>query len=354
MDIVLDTDKINNLRQEIKDTLELNNVDIPEEIKISTMTLEAKLNTQFYPGNIKKYVKDSADIRVIQKKKPKNKKVKKTNNKNRQSDAFLNQITVSIRVSNKKNPVSVKIFNSGTLHLTGCVCIDNLFEAVYKLCIECRKEVAVIDKKGKIRPIKFAEDTNKLRVENLFGFKVDMINCIFVVPFKIDRPKLQVLLKVEGYNSTYDSNGHAGVRIKYVNDNKKITIFVFESGSIIIIMGNQGFRRINEVYNFIYKYLLDNYDKIIKNDDIANTSILKYLEENNQFIERDSLTTKSMTDSSATNKTIKATKAVKTMNTYEDNSKQSSKNLAAEIKTKIKKLINIEDIENAINKKTVK
>ncbi len=281
--MILDTEKIDQLRLVIRTTLELNNVDIPEDIKISTMTLEAKLNTRFYPWNIYRYIRRSDDG-IIVVKENRDKKNKKAKNKNKQSEVFLNQVTLSIMVSKKKKPVSVKIFNSGTIHFTGCVCADDLLESVYKLCLECRRYVAVIDKNGKIKDIKFAKDTEMLRVENLFDFKVDMINCIFVVPFKIDRPKLQVLLKSDGYNATYDSNGHAGVRIKYVSIKKKITIFVFESGSIIIILGNQGFKKINEVYGFIYKYLLENYDVIAKNDEFANSSILKCLEneKNNQ------------------------------------------------------------------------
>lgn len=309
--MLFDTSKIEKLRTDIKNTLELNNVDIPEEIKISTMTLEAKLNTRFFPWNIYRYIKKSEDGIVGVVKENRNKKDKKkkkaeklaedmdadyaenakTNrtkdkktkkSKNKQSEVFLNQVTVSIKVSNKEKPVSVKIFNSGTVHFTGCVCVDNLLEAAYKLCIECQREVAVMGKDGKVKDVKFAEDVNELRVENLYDFKVDMINCIFVVPFNVDRPKLQVLLKADGYNASYDSNGHAGVKVKYVSTGKKITIFVFESGSIIIILGNQGFNRINEIHNFIYKYLLENYESIVKDDGITVSSILRHIEKDKQ------------------------------------------------------------------------
>lgn len=280
----LNTIEINELRRRIVDTLELNNVDIPEDIKISTMTLEAKLNTRFYPWNIYKYIKKSENgiVKIVKENRNKNKKTRKTKNKNKQSDVFLNQVTISIQVSGKVRPVSVKIFNSGTMHFTGCICVDNMLEAVYKLCVECRKCRAVVTKSGKIKEIEFAEDINELTIEKLFGFKVDMINCIFKVPFKIDRPKLQVLMKADGHNAIYDSNGHAGVKIRYVSANKKITIFVFESGSIIIILGNQGFGKINDVYMFVYKYLLTNYESIVKNDDLTNSSILKYLEKEKQ------------------------------------------------------------------------
>ena len=54
-------------------------------------------------------------------------------------------------------------------------------------------------------------------------------------------------------------------------------MLVFEQGSIIIILGKQGFKRINEMYNFIYKYLLENYSNIVKNDNIAWEIINNYI-----------------------------------------------------------------------------
>lgn len=313
--MILDTEKIELLRNNIKNALELNNVDIPEDIKISTMTLEAKMTTKFNPWNIFKYIRRSPDgiVSVVSENRNKKEKQQKkaavakaiaaqigedyrdtaranmalskkkqVESKNKQSEKFLNQVTVNIKVSNKLKPVSVKVFNNGTVHFTGCVCVDNLLEAIYKLCLECRREVGIMTPEGKIEDIEFAEDVNKLCVENLYDFKVDMINCIFTIPFCIDRPKLQVLLKADGYKASYDSNGHAGVKIKYACTDKKVTIFTFEAGSIIIILGKQGFNRINEIYCFIYKYLLENYESIVKNDDITTSSILKYIEIDNQ------------------------------------------------------------------------
>src|SRR5580692_9141669 len=78
--MIFDTEKLDRLRQDIKHALELDNADIPEDIKISTMTLEAKLNTRFYPYNIYKYIRRSEDgiTSVVNesKKKEKNKSTK--------------------------------------------------------------------------------------------------------------------------------------------------------------------------------------------------------------------------------------------------------------------------------------
>ena len=302
-----DINDIDTIRSSIKKNLELDDNNVPDGVKVATMTLEGKFNTIFYPLNIYKYIKrnkngivdvvknnskkhknnnESENItekslcpsdKISAKKVTRSKGPKGNNSKNRQSEEFLNQVTVSINVKNKKTPVSVKIFNNGTIHFTGCISIDNLLEAVYILCAECKRKVAIIDSNGKIIDIKFVENPNVLHVKNLYDIQVDMINCVFMIPFKIDRPKLQIVMKTDGYNATYDSNGHAGVKIKYNSTGEKITIFVFESGSIIIIFGKQGFRRINEIYVFIYKYLLDNYELVAKDDNSTTSIVMNYL-----------------------------------------------------------------------------
>lgn len=285
--MILDKNTIEALRQKIKKNLELDNVDIPNDIKISTMTLDAKLNTEFYPWNIYKYIRKSSNgiIKVIKSDDDKNhplnnRKNHSLNNRKNGSDAkdSVNQVTLAINASQKENPVSVKVFGNGRLHFTGCICIDSLIEVTYKLFVECSKCRAIITKNKKIKEIYFAKDISELRLDRLHNFKIDMINCNFTVPFRIDRPKLRVLFKSDGYNAMYDSNGHPGVRLKYVSVGKKITIFIFEPGSVIVIMGNQGLKRINEVYTFVYKYLLSNYDIIVKDDECINSSIMKFLE----------------------------------------------------------------------------
>ena len=281
INLTIDPEYFEQLKAYYSKELDLQSNDIPNEIKISTMTLEGKFSTNFYPSNIYNYVARRNDgiVTVIKGSQKKDSKTSKN------KTVFLNQVTVGIMVSGKTTPVSVKVFNNGTLHFTGCLSVNDFIEATYKLCIECQREIAIFDNNGKLKEIKFAEDISVLKVENLYDVKVDMINCIFVIPFRIDRPQLQMLMKHDGYNSVYDSNGHAGVKIRYSNMDQKITIFVFESGSVILILGKQGYGKINEIYTFVNKYLLEKYDEIAKEDELSIEDILelsiKY-DENNQ------------------------------------------------------------------------
>lgn len=301
----------NKKYDEVCKNLDLIKTNFPKEIKISTMTTDAKIDVKFNATNIYKYIRtspngitkikqasnfyrytDSTKTKVVSAKFDKSSK---------SSEEFLNQVTVYVRVSQKlKNkPISVKIFSNGTLHFTGVISIESMLEAASKIFEECKRErfIFVNNKPELISFVDDPKDLSKLDVSNMYDFAVTMVNCIFKVPFKVDRPKLLVSLSNDDYHASYDSNGHSAVNIKYkiqneesisqnlkvrdVNDlgknKKRVTVFIFESGSIIIILGNQGFRPINEVYTFVYKYLLENYDSIVKDSDITEECIRQYL-----------------------------------------------------------------------------
>ncbi len=91
-----------------------------------------------------------------------------------------------------------------------------------------------------------------------------MINTNFNILFQINREKLHQLLKDAGYDVTFDPIIHACVNIKYQipNLNKTISIFVFESGSITIA-GSNSCQQVLETYNFINRFILNNYSKLL-------------------------------------------------------------------------------------------
>lgn len=270
------TTKLNELKTKIKNELGLNDDILSSDINVSTITFCAALNTKFYPQNIAKYINLSPDAIIKITPKKKSLKSKKNYNKNKQNDQFQNQVTLYVNVSKKEKPLSVKIFKNGSLHFTGCKNIDNMLEAIQKICDECKKTRAIITKNKTIKEITFAENIELLSIDNIQKFSISMINSNFTIPFCIDRPKLHIKLRSENISSEYDTNKHAGVQIKY---KPNITIFVFESGSIIIIVGRSGYSAIIDAYNYIYKYLLSSYDTILKNDTLTNSNIMKCLEE---------------------------------------------------------------------------
>ena len=190
-----------------------------------------------------------------------------------------------------------KICSFYTLNKIKCgdyVC--NLCKENFKFCKKCNvncEENAVINR-------------NICKIKD---YKIVLINSDFYVGFEIDRSKLHSLL-IEKYNifSTFEPCIYPGVNSKYFwnedykdyqfqgkcycdtycsgkgcgkgNGNcKKITISMFQSGSVIIT-GARNIEQINIAYNFVNKIFSENYEQIKKNslsifNDVSVKKIVK-------------------------------------------------------------------------------
>src|SRR5690606_16003074 len=84
-----------------------------------------------------------------------------------------------------------------------------------------------------------------------------------------------------GISCTFEPCIHAGVNIKYDLAGKTISIFVFESGSVVIT-GARKIEDIQHTYKFIVKLLYENYYEIVRyNIDkfLRRADIVKIIEE---------------------------------------------------------------------------
>lgn len=161
--------------------------------------------------------------------------------------------------------------------MTGCRSIDSAIDALEKLFSELRIIKGVIDGQSKkVIEKPYVSDPGKLYIENIKKFNIAMINSNFDIGFCIDRAKLYSLLLCDKVECAYDPIIHASVNVKYNHPDKTISIFIFESGSIIIT-GARNCNQLNDAYEYINKYLLQNYKGIIKNEVLTNSTILKYL-----------------------------------------------------------------------------
>lgn len=247
-------------------------IGLPEDLSISTMTVTCNFDTLVNLPNIGKYMDlkfggivsikygDVDNTRSLIKLKKKSKKTKK-NNKN-----FYNQATVIIDANNKRR-VNTKIFKNGSIQMTGCKSLDHCLDALNILCRELHCIKAVYNQKEKkIIRKPFITDPENLDINKIQNFKIRMINSNFDIGFLIDRLELFKLLTKKNITCTYEPCIHACVNIKYNYKNKDtISVFVFESGSIIIT-GAKNKDHINEAYKFITNILVENYDDIVKND----------------------------------------------------------------------------------------
>lgn len=292
---------INNcdIFEKLKDSIEYKLK--PDETKISTMTicLKMKKSVMFNCQNIGKYLKqdknfiseikfsnDDGNIQVrggVFKRK-KHKKKQKINIKQKK-DSFYNQVTIIVKVSDIKT-INIKLFKNGSIQMTGCNSIENTKYSIEKLFeILSKSRYLVNPVKNKITEIKFVK--KNINIDDIISGKVSLINCNFYINFQINRDKLYDLisnkkldnvLEIKKKNivdlldkdtpqkymdSTFDPIRHACVNIKLNHPIKTITIFVFESGSIIIL--GKSCRQVRDAYNFINVFLCSNFFNISYN-----------------------------------------------------------------------------------------
>jgi TATA-box binding protein (TBP) (component of TFIID and TFIIIB) len=228
-------------------------------------------------GNPKNIYTNRSIIHFIKKKKKKRR--------------FYNQATVLIRPHNdpERNYVNVKIFKNGALHMTGCKDISDCQYIAYIIIDSLKKGNNIHKDDSGIKHIKFIdEEDSQLQISDV---KIRMINSNFKVNYKIDRKKLYSILKIRHKLSTKDKEigyvdckydpqgGHSCVNIKYNDNGHKTSIFIFQTGSIIIT-GAKALIQIISAYQFIMKILGKYYDEI-KVPDIdpktVSMEISKYL-----------------------------------------------------------------------------
>jgi TATA-box binding protein (TBP) (component of TFIID and TFIIIB) len=283
----------------LKDTIEYDLK--PDETNITTMTicLTMKENIQFKCFNIGKYLKKDSNIDDIifcdenneiktrkEQKKKKKKKLKKKLKVGKQpkKDSFYNQVTIVVKISDIKN-INIKLFKNGSIQMTGCDSLDNAKKSiniVFNL-LNTTRHLLNFEKK-EIKEITFIKTINneKLNINDICKGKVVLINSVFNIGFQINRDKLYEIISNKTNESvleikknsttdnidknnalkyiddcTFDPIRHACVNIKLKHPSKIITIFVFESGSIIILA--KTCRQIKYAYNYINVFLLTNY-----------------------------------------------------------------------------------------------
>jgi TATA-box binding protein (TBP) (component of TFIID and TFIIIB) len=254
----------------------------PDDVIISTMTITCKADTEFIVENIGKYidlnhssiitVKYGRDVnRTLVPKKITNQKKKKI------KKHFYNQVTIKVKTK-KDKIINIKLFINGSIQMTGCKSIEGAYEALDKLFRELRIEKGILNHSlNKIEDKPFATNITNLTLEKITDFKIAMINSNFNIGFNIDRDKLYNIMTLEGKDCTFDPLNHAGVITRYEHADKSISIFVFESGSIVIT-GVRNCQQIKEAYDYINKYLLTKYHSIQKNDNLTNSTILEYID----------------------------------------------------------------------------
>lgn len=286
----------------------LNMTEIPAEINISTMTMLCEFNTTFNIANIGNYaplsqtginsIKYVADGEIKERNIFGISTVKQKRKTKKEKSNFYNQTTMIVRClhdekllfdHNKKigkktkKPIkttNIKIFQNGAVQLTGCKSIEGFYQVLGIVCRELTKIRGIPNKKfDTITKISFVSKPESLTLNNILRPRIAMINSDYNIGYSIDRDQLHSILKDV---SIFEPDKHAPVNIKYeYKDRKKISIFVFESGAIVITGVNNS-NQIVKAYNYINTVIGDNFSKVVLIDknSFVDVDLKKYIDKN--------------------------------------------------------------------------
>jgi len=193
---------------------------------------------------------------------------------------FFNQVTAYIKLGTDRY-INVKIFKNGSLQMTGIKKISECNIIIDKLLNEIKNSVnsnsiSAVPATGLLLPefiTKTYPANTIIKLINkgdedlkVLTFSIRMINSNCKVPFKINRDALFQLLKADKIKCRYDPNSHACVNIRHdINETDNVSIFVFQSGSIIIT-GGKTISDINKGYHYIMNIISKHYETIKKKD----------------------------------------------------------------------------------------
>jgi TATA-box binding protein (TBP) (component of TFIID and TFIIIB) len=273
--------------------------DLPGSMEIFAITLTGSISVMFYIENILDYlpldklnistVKSKKKIRCIKKKKQKkSKSINATDSSQTNSsggtDNFFNQITVVMNIpvdygSSTTKDVNIKLFKNGSIQVSGIKSIPQCNIMINKLVELLKGEYCIfVDEDGTHCPFGTPGSTSKIirfiESDNvkILNIKLNMINTMFQYQSKINRSQLYMrLIELKMTNlleSTtrlkYQPDIHAPVHVKIDLGNKKpVTVFVFESGKILIMAAKRR-ENIIDAYNYINKLLEENHEYVVK------------------------------------------------------------------------------------------
>lgn len=281
---------------------------IPSEIKVSTMTAtciiyqeQIDLNSVFTNVKLDSVYLNGIKFLNDYKGRPDNPSKKKKKSDKSNPKTFCNQATIYISPDlNSTKIINVKLFKNGKLQMTGLRNFEEGKDTALKV-IEILKNVKYDNGEVVLK--------NKFNLEN---YDIHMINSNFdMFPiskdmYRIKRQELFKLLKNPPYylKVSYEPTIYPGVKVSFMwnktkgnnqngvcccddycngkskedNKCKKITIAIFQSGSIIIT-GAYRMEQIQDAYKFINDVFSKHYDNLVSTNNkivyIKKSSIMK-------------------------------------------------------------------------------
>jgi TATA-box binding protein (TBP) (component of TFIID and TFIIIB) len=205
---------------------------LPKYLNVSTISLSFQMKTTVNIDNIAKYVSlDENGICSIDYKGELRSLNDKKKKKKRKENNFYNSITMEIMGCGDKS-INFKIFKNGGVQAAGCKNMLDGDYAINTLITTLNTELAIFDDEKKcMTEIKFIDSPIEI-----CELKINLININFKLKFCINRESLHKILLASKTPCSYEKCKHAGVKIEFTpkKKDKPISIFIFESGSIVI------------------------------------------------------------------------------------------------------------------------
>lgn len=257
------------------DTIEINKIK-NVELRLSTITAISKLSDSIDLSELFDKLTVDDNIKFLEYGVKYKGTIDRKNLKKREKNKkkfFYNQITIHLYLTHENitKKINVKLFNNGSIQMTGLKYIDQEKTTV-KFIFDKIKSLNIDNKIYKTEDLK------------ILNYSIAMINTDFDIGFKVNRVKLNRYLIGMGIFTSYEPCVYPGVNIKYYykkdkpngicnccnicdgkelnNTCKKITIAVFNSGKVIITGGNK-LNHCNKAFNFISNILIENKDMFI-------------------------------------------------------------------------------------------
>ena len=217
---------INDTRNNIINSTDMN----PSWVKVTTITITANLNTSLDIKYIREFFNKKQTLNV------KSKQSKHVVRWTMSQTTFYNQ--VSIFYDDHRSRKSAKIFPNGAIQVAGC---SDLPE-----CKRVLKHITCIVSHITKRKIKVSD------------FNVAMINTNFSLNFSVNLYEIFNSFQNVGYNTTYNPDRYAAVKIKIeVLPKRFITASIFGSGKVIMT-GARCLEEISLTYEIIMKIICEN------------------------------------------------------------------------------------------------
>lgn len=228
----------------------------PTKLEKSTTTIITSLNQNINIDYLRKYLKvDNCQMSRID---------------------FYNQLTIvfKIKVKKKNNRkdedrnINTKIFQNGTVHMTGGQSINEAKRAVKELIngikdLKIKVLLPETEDKKKYPEYIYCVDNPDIHFSE-FDYRYKMINRHFHTNFEFCPGTLYKILQEKGWKVNYNPNRFSAVVLKTTLRKKTVNFLMFKSGKVTISLANCTDEFIVEAYNYINEIFKEHYDKIVR------------------------------------------------------------------------------------------